>query len=45
MADALQIAGLAVAAFGLWLLFPPAGVIFSGAGMVLIGLSLERRAR
>jgi len=45
MADALQVAGLAVAAVGLWLLFPPAGVIFAGAALVLIGLSLERRAR
>ncbi len=45
MADTLQIAGLAVASVGLWLLFPPVGVIFAGACLVLIGLSLERRAR
>jgi hypothetical protein len=45
MADVLQVTGLVVAAAGLWMLFPPVGVIFAGASLVLIGLSLERRAQ
>lgn len=43
--DALQVAGLAIVAAGLFLIYPPAGVIAAGAALFAVGLvtGLPRR--
>lgn len=43
LATTLQIAGVALIAVGLGILFLPLGVIAAGAGCVLFGLALERK--
>ena len=42
LASVLQIAGAAVLAVGVGLVFVPAGIAVAGAALVLFGLALER---
>lgn len=37
-----QVAGLAVGSVGVWQMWHPAGLVFGGAALVVIGLGLER---
>jgi len=42
MSQGLQIAGMVVIAAGVAWIWPPAGVIVAGAGMVLLGIAMAR---
>ena len=43
LAVTLQIAGAITISTGVFLLFPPAGLVVAGVFMVLFGLAVERR--
>jgi len=38
----LQIAGLTAVSIGIWLFSIPAGIIFTGFALILIGLAIEK---
>ena len=42
MPTILQLAGLAAVAVGAGLIFIPAGICVAGAGLILVGMALER---
>lgn len=42
LANLLQVAGLALIAYGCWLIFPWLGLILAGIGCLLVGYALER---
>lgn len=42
IANVCQIGGLTAVAVGAGLIFPPAGVIVAGLGLVLFGVAMER---
>lgn len=42
VATILQVTGISLVSLGVGLVFPPAGVIVAGVGMVLFGLAFER---
>lgn len=45
IATILQVTGIALVSLGVGFMFPPAGVVIAGVGMVLFGLALERGAK
>lgn len=42
MAQVLQIAGMVIVAAGVAWIWPPAGVIVAGAGMILLGIAMAK---
>lgn len=43
LADLVFCAGLALAAAGVWLVYPPASLILAGVGLMVAGLALARK--
>lgn len=42
IATILQVTGISLVSLGIGLIFPPAGVVVAGLGMVLFGMAIER---
>jgi hypothetical protein len=42
IATILQVTGISLVSLGIGLIFPPAGVVVAGIGMVLFGMAIER---
>lgn len=42
-ATIIQIIGIILVVIGLWMVWPPLGMMFTGASILLFGLALERR--
>ena len=45
IATILQVTGISLVSLGIGLIFPPAGVVVAGLGMVLFGMAIERGAK
>lgn len=41
-ASVMQLAGLSIVAFGVWMYSPTAGLILSGVMLTLVGMAMER---